>query len=233
MYGVILGDIVSSREIASSDRQQLYEDLEAFMKELKKKKKIENYSLSRGDTLQCLVKDAGQLLRISILLRAYIKSYITGEQRAHYQTYKGKGKMALKGYFPGKNDIRLSLGIGGADFISKKNLGQSDGEAFYLSSAGLDELNKVAYKMILKTPDETINLRWETITLLLDATIDKWTNNQAEFIQLILAGSTEDVIKNRLHISQPAVSQRKKTSNWYAIEKTIEYFEHDIYKTFS
>lgn len=34
--------------------------------------------------------------------------------------YLGKGKKATKGYYPGRQDIRLSIGIGEVDFYSKK-----------------------------------------------------------------------------------------------------------------
>jgi predicted DNA-binding protein YlxM (UPF0122 family) len=222
---VITGDIVDSREMVSSSRQGLYGDLKKFLTSLKKEKWITTYEMFRGDSFQCVLEKPEYALRAALLIKAFIKSYISEEDEEKYGRYVGKGKMATKGYYPGRQDIRLSIGIGQVDFYSKSNLAQSDGEAFQLSGQELDSIKKAQYRMTVKTNNENFNETIEPSILLLDAVLQKWTNNQAETVFYKLKKLKEDEIAKMLKISQPAVNQRIKTSQWFAIEKLLNYFE--------
>jgi len=128
----------------------------------------------------------------------------------------------------GRQDIRLSIGIGQIDFYSGSNLAHSDGEAFELSGQELDNIKKAQYRMTVKTNNADFNEAIEPAILLLDAVLQKWTNNQAETVLYKLKNQKEDEIGKILKISQPAVNQRIKTSQWFAIDKLLNYFEDKI-----
>jgi hypothetical protein len=228
IIGVITGDIVDSRGLSSKAREKLYLALKKFLEDLKKQQWIKEYELFRGDSFQCVVGKKEETLKAALMIRAYIKSYIGLEQKRIYAQYSGKGKMASKGYFPGKQDIRLAIGIGTVDFIKKNSLAHSDGEAFHLSGDALDALKNLPYRMMLKTSDSNFNELIEPGMLLLDAVIQKWTNNQAETVLFKLKNMKEDEIARKLKITQPAVNQRTKTSQWYAIEKLLHYFANTL-----
>jgi len=228
LISVITGDIVDSRGMSINAREKLYLDLKKFLEELKKQKWIKEYELFRGDSFQCVIEKKEETLKVSLMIRGFIKSYITLEQKDIYARYLGKGKMASKGYFPGKQDIRLAIGIGKVDFMTKNSLAHSDGEAFYLSGDALDRLKSMPYRMMLKTPDIKFNESIEPTILLLDAVLQKWTNNQAETVLFKLKNMTEDEIAKKLKITQSAVNQRTKTSQWYAIEKLLVYFTNTL-----
>lgn len=222
--GVITGDIVDSREISITIRELLYADLKSFLESLKKNKRIDKYELFRGDSFQCIVKQKEETLKIALMIRLFVKSYITSEQKQKYANYLGKGKMASKGYYPSLLDIRVAIGIGSFDFLNKKTLAHSDGEAFYLSGGGLDEIKTMPNRMVVKTNNIEFTNAIEPSILLMDALIQKWTVNQAETVLLKLEGFKEDEIARQLKISQSAVNQRTKTAQWYAIEKLLAYF---------
>ena len=222
--GVITGDIVDSREISITIRELLYADLKSFLESLKKSKWIDKFELFRGDSFQCIVKQKEETLKIALMIRLFVKSYITLEQKQKYANYLGKGKVASKGYYPSQLDIRVAIGIGAFDFLNKKTLAHSDGEAFYLSGGGLDEIKTMPYRMVVKTNNIEFTNAIEPSISLMDALIQKWTVNQSETVLLKLEGCKEDEIARQLKISQSAVNQRTKTAQWYAIEKLLVYF---------
>ncbi|HLL43620.1 MAG TPA: hypothetical protein VK369_10800 [Segetibacter sp.] len=224
---VITGDIVASREIDTSRRQSLYADLKEFLNLLKKEEWISNYEMFRGDSFQCVLEKKEYVLRASLLIRAFIKSYVSLGDKKNGR-HSSKDRITTKGYFPGKQDIRLSVGIGQVDFYNKNNLAHSDGEAFQISGEELDHIKKAQYRMTLKTNNEDFNDSIEPTILLLDAVLQKWTNNQAETVLYKLKNFKEEEIGKALKISQPAVNQRVRTSQWFAIEKSLNYFEKKL-----
>jgi hypothetical protein len=225
---VITGDLVASRQMASRSREGLYGDLKNFLASLKKEKWVTTFEMFRGDSFQCVLERPDYALRAALLIRAFVKSYLSNLDQEKYASYTGNSKIATKGYFAGRQDIRLSVGIGQIDLYNKKNLAQSDGEAFELSGQELDSMKKAQYRMMVKTTDINFNEAMEPAILLLDAVVQKWTNNQAETVLYKLKYWKEDEIGKALEISQPAVNQRIKTSQWFAIEKLLNYFEDKI-----
>lgn len=226
MLGVITADIVDSRKISIHSREKLYEDLNIFLSDLQKRKLIEEYEVFRGDSFQCVVSRNEDTLRIAILIRSYIKSYISLEEKDKLDNFK-KNKLTSKGYFLTHQDIRLGIGLGSTDFIGK-SLAHSDGEAFHNSGEALDKLKYVNARMGIKAPVKVFDNLMESTLLLLDAVIQKWTNNQAEIIFYKLQGHTEEEIAQFLKISQSAVNQRSKISQWTAVEKLLIYFENHL-----
>ena len=82
--------------------------------------------------------------------------------------------------------------------------------------------------MIVKTMNAAFNEPLEPAILLLDAVLEKWTQNQAEITLYKLQNFKEEEIAQKIGISQSAVSQRTKTSQWNAIEKLLAWFEKSI-----
>ena len=202
----------------------MFESINALLKGLKKKW-ISEYETYRGDSLQCAATSPENALRIALMIRSFLKAYTpaTGQKMI-----KRKKKSLIKGYFTTSFDIRLAIGIGKADFINKKKITSSDGEAFRLSGNTLDKLKQTTQKLAVKTYNKNFNQQTEPAILLLDGLIQKWTQNQAELVYYKLQNKKEDEISRLLGISQSAVNQRTKTAQWHAIEKLIEYFESTI-----
>lgn len=222
MHAIITGDIVSSRNIRPVYRQRLFKELSAFLKTLKKSY-ISSYETFRGDSLQCKVILPELSLRAALLIRAFLRAYVPGDTK---NVLKSKNN---KGYFSTKYDIRLAIGIGETDFIDEKKITASDGEAFRLSGEGLDSLKETPQRLIIKSAYPDFDEQIEPSVLLADALIQKWTQNQAALALYKLQQIKEDEIAALLQVTQSAVTQRKKTAQWYAVEKLLTYFEKTIH----
>jgi hypothetical protein len=227
IHGIITGDIVSSREIEVPIRERLFDDIGLLLKALKKQW-INSYETYRGDSLQCEVKSPEFALRIALIIRSFFRSYFPDELKPKTSFRKGKEPVATKGYFATNFDVRLGIGIGTVDFIKKNKITSSDGEAFRLSGEALDHLGQGTQRLAVKTFNSSFNDQMEPPILLLDALIQKWTQNQAELVLYKLQDKKEDEIATKLKITQSAVNQRTKTAQWLAIEKLIVYFEKTV-----
>jgi DNA-directed RNA polymerase specialized sigma subunit len=219
VVAIITGDIVSSTKLQPKERQQLYNNTDSFLKSLPAY--INSYETFRGDSLQCQAIDPAMSLRVALLIRSFFRAYTTTDKK---KTLLKKSK----GYFTTNYDIRLAIGMGETDFIDKK-ITSSDGEAFRLSGHALDSLKDSTQRLVIQTANSQFNEQWEPPILLLDALVQRWTQTQAELVLYKLQKVREDEIAARLQITQSAVTQRKKTAQWYAVEKLLEYFEKTIY----
>lgn len=229
LHGIITGDIVSSRTIEPDTRKKLFDDVQSFLKELKKKWIIQ-YETYRGDSLQCEAKSPELSLRVALIIRSYFRAYIPDEMKLRAFSLKSKEKRPTKGYFTNAVDIRLAIGLGEIDFIKKNKISGSDGEAFRLSGEALDTLKSTTQKFAIRTTDKNFNEQIEPSVMLLDALIEKWTQNQAELVLHKLQNIKEEKIATLLNISQSAVNQRTRTAQWSAIEKMVSYFERTVQK---
>jgi predicted XRE-type DNA-binding protein len=227
IYGIITGDVVSSREIDAFIRKKLFEDMGMLLKGLKKQW-IYSYETYRGDSLQCEVRSPELSLRVGLIIRCFFRAYFPDELKPKTVLKKRKKLIPSKGYFATNFDVRLGIGIGSVDFIKRNKITGSDGEAFQLSGDALDDLKQSAQRMAIKTFDPALNEQMEPSLLLLDALIQKWTQNQAELVLYKLQDKKEEEIAATLKITQSAVNQRTKTAQWLAIEKLVQYFEKTV-----
>jgi hypothetical protein len=220
MYGIITGDIVASGEIEATYRQQLFKEVDTFLSTLKRCY-IKSYETFRGDSLQCEVTSPESSLRVALLIRAFFRAYIPS-------TATEETEKSGKGYFTTDYDIRLAIGIGEVDFMNDSKITSSDGQAFRFSGEGLDSLKDGSQRLILKTVKADFDEQMEPSILLVDALIQKWTQNQAQLALYKLQQIKEDEIAAKLGISKSAVTQRKKTAQWHAVDKLIYYFEKTV-----
>lgn len=227
LHGIITGDIVSSREIQPTIREKLFDDIGLLLTELKKTW-INTFETYRGDSLQCEVRSPENSLRVALIIRCFFRAYFPDELKQKITPRKGNKPIASKGYFATNFDVRLGIGIGVVDFIKTNKITGSDGEAFRLSGEALDKLEQGTQRLALQTFNATLNEQMEPAILLLDALIQKWTQNQAELVLYKLQDKKEDEIASQLKITQSAVNQRTKTAQWTPIEKLILYFEKTV-----
>ncbi|KAI9452840.1 hypothetical protein F5148DRAFT_1289408 [Russula earlei] len=218
---IITGDIVSSQKIEPGKREQLYTDVGSFLNSLKGKW-ITSYETYRGDSLQCEVKATKDALRVALIIRTYMMAYSSQKSKLPLK----KKRVPSKGYFNNEFDIRLAVGIGAVDFIKRKKITSSDGEAFRFSGEALDSLKDENQRLVCKTNSELFDKDIEPVIILLDALAQKWTQNQAELVLNKLYNKKDEEIATELGISIPAINQRKKTAQWFAIEKAVQFFEY-------
>lgn len=213
---IITGDIIDSRLIKPNEREELYKGLHSYVKNLKEQGYIKKFDFFRGDSIQCEVKKSNQSLRVALMIKCFVKSYRTKEA-------KQKPTIGLRKWK--QFDIRLSIGIGNVDF-SNVSLSRSDGEAFLFSGEGLDELKSTRQQLYFKSKEEVINKNIELPIMLLDAIVQKYSYFQAEVIMYKLNEMKEEEIAEKIKISQSAVNQRAGLAFWYAIDRTVSFFEN-------
>lgn len=221
LTAIITGDIVSSRKIESEKRERLYADLDDFLASMVGKW-IVHYETYRGDSLQCEVISVGDSLRAALIIRTFVMAYLPKAD----EKLSLKNKKISRGYFNNEFDIRLAVGIGTVDFIKGKKIATSDGEAFQLSGESLDNLKDENQRLICKTNNELLNKDLDAVIILIDALAQKWTQNQAEVILNKLNNKKDEEIATELGISISAINQRKKTAQWQAIERAVQFFEY-------
>ena len=207
--GVITADIVASRELSPKKREALYADVKASLQTLQKEGWIASYELYRGDSLQCVAARPELALRVVLLIRSFFKAYGDSGSDSRY-------------------DVRIAAGVGGVDFFSKTDLAHSDGEAFRLSGEGLDSLRDVPWRLALRTADAALSESLAPAVLLLDAVLQKWTAPGAEAVFYRLKDEKEEAISRKVGVSQPAINQRLKAAQWYAVDALLQYFEKTI-----
>jgi hypothetical protein len=223
IHGIITGDIVGSRKVDPATREKLLHDLEAFLAQLQKTW-INSYETYRGDSLQCAARSPHLSLRIAVMIRAYLRSYVPlpTEQKPREK------EQGSKGYFSTDYDIRLGIGLGKVEFMRENKITGSDGDAFRFSGEALEELMPTGQRMALRSFDKTFDEQMEPAIALLDALIQKWTQNQAELVLYKLQDKKEEEIATLLEISQSAVNQRTRTAQWHAVEKLVIHFEKTV-----
>src|SRR5687767_5545795 len=117
IHGIITGDLVGSRKVAPGIREKLFSDIDHFLQHLQGEW-ISSYETYRGDSLQCAAAKANLSLRVAVMIRAYLRSYIPAVEEMKLKE-KDQGS---KGYFSTEYDIRLGIGIGEADFIKETRI---------------------------------------------------------------------------------------------------------------
>lgn len=121
-------------------------------------------------------------------------------------------------------DLRISMGIGPIEF-QQKDIRESDGTAYRLAAAGMEQMKR-NQRLVINSTDENLNSELAVATGFMDILIHDWSDEQAEALYYSLTGMNQVDISKRLDISQPAVNRRLKAAHWDATERFIKRYEH-------
>jgi hypothetical protein len=223
MKAVITGDIIQSTRLSVEHRSALVKQIQDAMKIWETDFTFKS-EFFRGDSFQCLLQHPHLSLRVSLLLKTFIRSLNPTTSFALISKKMPEKKSSV--LLPTSIiDARIAVGIGDADAGAK--LATSNGMAFSLSGHLLDALKNSKQSFGIATNDE-YNNELETESMLLDALISKTTALQCEVINLKLLYYNETEIAKKLNIIQSAVNQRSRSGNWNAIDAMVDRFE-EIY----
>lgn len=199
--GVITADFVGSTNLSSDKRKRLpvmVSDAVSFWLGEK-----QDFQIFRGDSFQIRVANPRQSLKVGLGLRLYLK--VNG---------------ALQG-IPDL-DARVSVGIG-EESLHRAVVGKSDGQAYRLSGAGLDEM-PVSQRLALFVGEENPVI-WTTIALFLDDIVSNLTLAQAQAMLWALNDKNQEEIAVILSVSQAAVNQRLKSGRWMLVKQGLSCYE--------
>ena len=221
----ISADIVSSTSLEVEQRLYLEERLTSFLSVVRKKFRQDGFygRLLKGDYIECALKRTKSALRITLLIKAYVKSLdiSSKKNKPHLRIFKTYG-------------VRAAIGIGELTVFDAKK-GILDGEAIYFSGRAIEGLSTYGKERIViknslffKSNREDWDICFNPMCHLLDVLFLKMTRLQSEIVYYKLLGKTEEEIKNILKKSQSTINQHSTTAGWNAIENAVKYFERTI-----
>ncbi len=222
---VITGDIVHSREINKRYRNEVIRTLKKVYTLLNHKffndQGNTNLEFFRGDSFQALVGRPEYSLRISLLIRAKIRSLTAGN----------KSEKRTSSPVSSIWDARIAIGVGETDFRSRRIV-ESDGTAFVLSGKTLDKMKNKDERICAETLDHNFNDEFRVQLLLADTIVKRWTIAQSEAAYLYLSepDKTQTELAESAGISQSALSRRIRSGNIDCIQLLCQRFETLISK---
>lgn len=199
LTSVITGDIIQSR--LKENPVWLPKLKNVLSKEGKTPKTWEVY---RGDSFQVEITDPGAALQTMLRIKATIKSI-----------------KAL--------DVRMALGIGKKSFSSNRVV-ESNGEAFVFSGETFETLQSEKRTLAVRTPWVDFDRHMNVCLRLASILMDDWSPSSAELVALLInhPNLSQKALARRLHISQPAVSDRQNRAHYDAILELERLFREKI-----
>jgi len=211
VYATISADIVASTSLSKEALMELATGIKDFLRRM-----AVNYPgfwgrLVKGDSIECVMEHPNDALRISIMLKAFIKSFVPTD---------GNTDPKFKQF-----GLRLAIGIGKMRIVDRR-LDMMDGEAIYQSGRALMDMRdktKDSFQIIMK--NDVTGGALSVISVLLNQIINKATGRQCETLFYRLQYKVDADVAKEMKITRPGVNQNLNNMGWEAIERSIKYFE--------
>lgn len=201
IQAVLTGDIVNSTQLPPAGEGKLT----ALISGLFSGHKFEFY---RGDSFQAYLKHPVKALRLALLCRTAAISL------------SNEDKTVLP-------DVRVSIGIGKVE-APIRTLKTAKGEAFILSGRQFDEISNNQQRLVMVSSNALANEGLQVIADYLNAIFAMMTNKQAEVIFLLLQGSMQQEVAEKLNKTKSTIHQRVTSGRWPEIEKLLQQYENII-----
>ena len=212
MIATISADIVRSTSMRTEDLIVLRGRLHKLFLNLEKGYRGFWARIVRGDSIECIVPDYRDVLRIAVLIKLFVKMY----------TSEFECSEMLRRY-----GIRLSIGVADIKYASKEE-DIIDGPAIYMSGRNLDEISRKENSMtafeIAYVPKSISNLLDSYVAMVCNL-VDSYSVKQSEVVYYKLLGFKEVEISERLGIYQSSVNTRATNAQWGLLHTAIKDFE--------
>lgn len=213
MIATISADIVRSTSMGTADLLELRRGLQGLIGDLEEDIPGFWARIVRGDSLECVVPDSRDALRIAILLKLFVKMRVADYNCSEMLQRHG---------------IRFSIAVGDLEYANK-NEDIIDGPAIYRSGRNLDEISRKGVRMSIfeldREPRSLSNLMDSYVALICDL-VDSYSAKQAEVVYYKLLGFREVEISGRLGIYQSSVNVRATNAQWGLLNRAIKDFEN-------
>lgn len=212
MIATISADIVRSTSMKTEDLIALRGSLHWLFLNLEKDYRGFWARIVRGDSIECVVPDYRDVLRIAVLIKLFVKMH----------TSEFECSEMLRRY-----GIRLSIGVAAIKYASKEE-DIIDGPAIYMSGRNLDEISRKENSMtafeMANVPKSMSNLLDSYVAMVCNL-VDSYSAKQSEVIFYKLLGFKEVEISERLGIYQSSVNTRATNAQWGLLHTAIKDFE--------
>ena len=212
MIATISADIVRSTSMNTEDLIVLRNRLRYLFQDFEKDYPGFWARIVRGDSIECVVPNYNDALRIAILIKLYVKMRVSEFDCSEMLQRYG---------------IRFSIGVADIKYADKKE-DIINGPAIYLSGRNLDEISRRENIMtafeIGQAPKPLSNLL-DSYVAMVSGIVDSYSAKQAEVVFLKLLGFKEIEISERVGISQSSVNTRAANAQWGLLNTAIKDFE--------
>ena len=212
MIATISADIVRSTSMNTEDLIALRNRLQDLFHDFEKDYPGFWARIVRGDSIECVVPNYNDALRIAILIKLYVKMSVSEFECSEMLQRYG---------------IRFSIGVGDINYADKKE-DIINGPAIYISGRNLDEISRkenimTAFEME-QAPKPLSNLL-DSYVAMVSTIVDSYSAKQAEVIFLKLLGLKEKEISDRVGITQSSVNIRATNAQWGLMNTAIKDYE--------
>ena len=212
MIATISADIVRSTSMNTEDLIVLRNRLRDLFQDFE-----EDYPgfwarIVRGDSIECVVPNYNDALRIAILIKLYVKTRVSEFECSEMLQRYG---------------IRFSIGVADIKYADKKE-DIINGPAIYLSGRNLDEISRrenVMTAFEIGQAPKPLNNLLDSYVAMVSGIVDLYSAKQAEVVFLKLLGFKEIEISERVGISQSSVNTRAANAQWGLLNTAIKDFE--------
>lgn len=172
-----------------------------------------------------------------------LKSLLTeaGETPAHWQIFRGDSfqiktpaKDCLRWALKIDTCMRMTKGMGarigvglGEESYNADSILESNGPAYVYSGIAFKQLERTGHSIRVQSDSDTLDQGLNSGLDLLMALAGQWSSNQAQLALALLQqpDHSQEAIASLFHISQSAVSQRKKRAHIDPVERYLRYTE--------
>lgn len=209
MYLAIIGDLVNSRRMSSSEHSRVHKALKAALADINQDFKADiaaDFLITLGDEFQGLLKRSDKLM--------IIMERITS---------------ALEGH-----DARFGLGIGSVPAAPESDIRGENSPAFLMARKALDTIKHNSRrseqpKTLARLESEAINTELinHMFTQLYYQTVS-WTDKQRQIVWLKRNTFSQKELAEQLGVSQPYINQVLQATGYYTYRASLQGIIKDI-----
>lgn len=207
-YATISADIVDSTKLNADDTIRISKCLNDFLEPMVKVSKGSWGRVVKGDAFECVLQKPNDLLRVALMLKCHVKTFVPQESNPEFSKY----------------GIRIAMAIGDLR-TNDQSLGIIDGDAIYRSGRAIEEKRLNVRGTMEYCNDEPGADAIKAIVRLCDAVINKSTGKQCEVLFCKLCGKEEVELANDMGKSRPTINKHSQRAGWTAIKSAVKYFE--------
>lgn len=213
MIATISADIVRSTSLKTEDLINMRKQLLALFHDLECDYQGFWARIIRGDSIECVVPNCNDALRIAILIKLFVKMKASAFECSEMLQKYG---------------IRFSIGVADIRYADKEE-DIINGPAIYISGRNLDEISRKDNNMTVfemaRAPKELNNLL-DSYVAMVSSIVDSYSAKQAEVVFYKLLGMREVEIADRVGIFQSSVNTRASHAQWGLLNTAIKDFEN-------
>ncbi|MDI6719870.1 MAG: hypothetical protein QMD46_09700 [Methanomicrobiales archaeon] len=212
LFAILTGDLVGSSRYSASERTEVLQHLETTLSRMRqfyafrmpppRAPPTVDYYFFRGDSLQVYLPFPKKGLEAALFIRTSL----------------------LSADLANRADARIAVGIGRISYFAEQ-LERMDGEAFRLSGAALEQLDRTQRHLIVRTPWKDANAELSVECALLDELMERWTGRQAAAVFHRITEGNQARAAEMLGITQPAISQQLRAAGFSAVQEFLDRFE--------